>query len=219
MVSRPRFTGCGGGGVAVTVMAMLPGIPSAVAVISADPAARPVTTPLGDTDATAPSDVDHSKLLPSMTVLPDPRAVAVSRSVCPTARLVWGAVTVTEVTGVGPTSPPPSSPPQPETPVMTISEKAKQSILYLSTGAPFQGVSGQPRGARIYLIMKVIGTGGKRPLVKGSRFVARSGCRSIAGSPGMGERLSLSLLENGVRSAAPPSPAMAIGWIVDRMCA
>src|SRR5256714_657275 len=86
---------------AVTVMADVPLFPSLIAVIVADPAARPVTSPLPLTRATPES------LLTQVTTLPDrglPLAslgVAVSCAVCPTGTLADDGVTLTEATGTG----------------------------------------------------------------------------------------------------------------------
>ena len=161
ILSSRSSTGCGGGGgSAVTLMTTLPGTPSVVAVISEEPAARPVTRPVGDTDATAPSADDHSKVRPSTTVFWSSRAVATSCTVPPTWMVGWGEVTVTEVTGFGSTFPPPSSPPHPETQPMTSSETANRSMVYLSTGAPFQGAArGNP--GHTYLLDNEAGWDGR----------------------------------------------------------
>ena len=58
----------GGGAAAVTVIADVPDFPAHVAVIVADPAPTPVTTPLEFTVATAASLVDHVMAWPLMTV-------------------------------------------------------------------------------------------------------------------------------------------------------
>jgi hypothetical protein len=72
-----------GGGAAVTVIAAVPAMPSLVAVIVAEPAATPVTTPEELTVATPVLLLDHATLRP-VNVLPlASRSVAVKRSVFP----------------------------------------------------------------------------------------------------------------------------------------
>ena len=58
----------GGGGAAVTVMVAVPDLPAQVAVIVADPAPMPATTPLEFTVAIDASLVDHDTLWPLITV-------------------------------------------------------------------------------------------------------------------------------------------------------
>jgi len=57
----------GGGGAAATVIADVPDFPAQVAVIVADPAATPVTTPVELTVATFALLVDQAMLCPVMT--------------------------------------------------------------------------------------------------------------------------------------------------------
>ena len=79
--------------------AALPLCPSLVAVIVADPATTPVTSPLPFTEATA------VLLLPQVTIRPDSRfpfaslRVAVSWAVCPAVTLPDAGLTETEATG------------------------------------------------------------------------------------------------------------------------
>src|SRR2546423_641627 len=86
---------------AVTVMADVPLFPSLVAVIVADPAARPVTSPLPLTHATPESLLIHVTTLPDRGLPLASLGVAVSCAVCPTGTLADDGVTLTEATGAG----------------------------------------------------------------------------------------------------------------------
>jgi hypothetical protein len=57
----------GGGGAAVTVIADVPDCPELVAVMVAEPAATPVTTPADVTVATAELSVDQETVCPVIT--------------------------------------------------------------------------------------------------------------------------------------------------------
>jgi hypothetical protein len=61
-------TTAGGGGVEVTVILDVPNFPTHVAVIVAEPAAIPVTTPLALTVAAAGLSVDHVTACPFITL-------------------------------------------------------------------------------------------------------------------------------------------------------
>src|SRR5262245_12043120 len=92
-------TGTGGG--VVTVMVADPSFPSLEAVITAAPAATPVTTPLAETVATAGSLDAHVTTRP-VRVLPCASfVVAVSGPVAPTFTDNEPGVTVTVATGAG----------------------------------------------------------------------------------------------------------------------
>jgi hypothetical protein len=92
-------TGAGGG--AVTVMAAVPLFPSLVAVIVADPAATPVTSPVEETVAAPALEVVHVTARPVSTVPPASRSVACSCVVCPACTLAEDGATVTVATGGG----------------------------------------------------------------------------------------------------------------------
>ena len=68
-------------GTGVTVTLAVPLLPSLVAVIVAEPAAIPVTTPLDDTVAIPVLELDHVTARPVRTLLFASRAVAVSCNV------------------------------------------------------------------------------------------------------------------------------------------
>src|SRR6266498_3982129 len=90
-----------GTGAAATVTAALPLCPSLVAVIVADPATFPVTSPLVLTVATAVLLLAQLTVRP-VSVLPLASfGVAVSCTVCPTGMLAVAGVTATEATGTG----------------------------------------------------------------------------------------------------------------------
>jgi hypothetical protein len=74
-------------------------LPSLVAVIVAEPAATPVTTPLDDTVATPVLELDHVTARPVSTLLLASRVVAVSCVVCPTLTLAEAGATLTDATG------------------------------------------------------------------------------------------------------------------------
>src|SRR5438093_11685982 len=85
------------GGVTVTVE--VPLCPSLVAVIVAEPATTPVTSPLGLTVATAVLLLDHVIVRPVSALPLASFGVAVSWSVLPTGTLPEAGLTVTEATG------------------------------------------------------------------------------------------------------------------------
>jgi hypothetical protein len=91
----------GGGGEAVTVMVAVPDFPADDAVIVADPAAAPVTTPVGLTVATAASLVDQVTGCPLITLPLASLTVAVSGTVPDTLIEAAVGATVTEATTGG----------------------------------------------------------------------------------------------------------------------
>src|SRR3989441_6136238 len=86
-------------GTLVTVTVAVPPLPSLVAVIIADPAATPVTTPLALTVAVAPLLVAHITTRPLSAFPPASLGVAVSCTVCPTVTLADAGLTATDATG------------------------------------------------------------------------------------------------------------------------
>src|SRR5256886_1849470 len=92
-----------GGGAAVTVMAAVPLLPSLVAVIVAEPAATPVTTPLELTAATAALLVAQLTARPLSALPAESRGVAVSGTDPPTATLAEPGLTLTDATGTATT--------------------------------------------------------------------------------------------------------------------
>src|SRR5260370_27527229 len=91
---------------AVTVMAAVPFCPSLSAVIvTGPPAPTPVTSPLGDTVATAVFPLDHVTTRPESGVPLASSGVAVSCTVPPAATLPELGLTATDATGTsaGPT--------------------------------------------------------------------------------------------------------------------
>src|SRR2546426_8250427 len=82
-----------------TMTVALPLLPSLVAVIIADPAATPVTTPLALTVAVAPLLVAHITTRPLSAFPPASLGVAVSCTVCPTVTLADAGLTATDATG------------------------------------------------------------------------------------------------------------------------
>src|SRR5437879_42045 len=86
-------------GTLVTVSAEVPFTPSLVAVIVAEPAATPLTTPLPLTVATAELLLAHVTTRPVNTAPPASFGVAESRTVCPTCTLGAAGLTVTDATG------------------------------------------------------------------------------------------------------------------------
>src|SRR5882762_805524 len=86
-------------GTFVTVTADVPLFPSLVAVIVADPAATPVTSPLALTVATAALLVVQVTARPLRVVPLASFGVAVNAVVAPTVRLAVAGLTVTEATG------------------------------------------------------------------------------------------------------------------------
>src|SRR5437764_10795396 len=87
----------------VTVMADGPLCPSLVAVIVAEPATTPLTSPLELTVATELSLLDHVIVRPVSALPLASFGVAVSWSVLPAGTLPDAGVTVTEPTGTPPT--------------------------------------------------------------------------------------------------------------------
>src|SRR3989440_1132468 len=90
-----------GTGTLVTVMVAVPLFPSLVAVIVAEPAPRPVTSPLPLTRAIVVSSLAQVTTLPDSGLPLASFGVAVSCTVCPTGTLADAGVTVTEATGTG----------------------------------------------------------------------------------------------------------------------
>src|SRR3989442_7200551 len=84
---------------AVTVIAAVPLLLSLVAVIVADPAATPATSPLPFTVATAELLLAQVTIRPASGVPLASLGVAVSCSVCPTGTLAAAGLTVTDATG------------------------------------------------------------------------------------------------------------------------
>ena len=102
----PRYTLAGLGltvteatGRFVTVTAAVALFPSLVAVIVAEPTARPLTTPLGDTVAIALLLVAHVTVRPGSTFPLASLATALSCCVEPTDTLTDAGLTPTEATG------------------------------------------------------------------------------------------------------------------------
>jgi hypothetical protein len=91
--------GGGGGGGAATVTLAVPLLVSLVAVIVADPAATPFTSPLPFTVATAGAVLDHVTTRPASGFPFASFGVAVNCSVCPTLTLPVVGLTVTDATG------------------------------------------------------------------------------------------------------------------------
>src|SRR5947208_8277156 len=83
----------------VTVMAAVPLCPSLVAVIVAEPATTPVTSPLELTVATAVLLLDHVIVRPDSALPFASFGVAVSWTVLPAGTLAVAGLTVTEATG------------------------------------------------------------------------------------------------------------------------
>jgi hypothetical protein len=90
----------GGGGGAATLMLNVAFTLSLVAVITADPAATPVTKPVLETVAAAVLFELQVIVRPVSTLLLASRVVAVSCVVCPTI-MELAPLTVTDATGVG----------------------------------------------------------------------------------------------------------------------
>jgi hypothetical protein len=88
-------------GTTLTVMVALPLFPSLVAVIVAVPAPTPLTSPLDDTVATLPALVAQLTLRPANVFPAESFKVAMSCTVCPTARLAAAGLTLTAATGAG----------------------------------------------------------------------------------------------------------------------
>src|SRR5213080_1973687 len=90
-----------GGGGAVTVIAAVPLFPPLVAVIVANPAAPPVTSPVALTEARLGALLAQVTTRPLSGLPRESCGVAVSRTVCPTGTLAGARLTVTEATGAG----------------------------------------------------------------------------------------------------------------------
>jgi len=82
-----------------TVMADVPVLPPLAAVIVAEPAPTPATSPLPFTVATPVLPLDQVTTRPVSGLPAESRGVAVSCTVCPTYRLPDGGLTVTDATG------------------------------------------------------------------------------------------------------------------------
>src|SRR6266849_3506611 len=85
----------------MTVSAAVPGCPSLVAVIVAEPAATPVTSPVGLTVATVALLVVHVTVRPVSTLLAASLVVAVSCAVPASPIVAIGGETVTDATAGG----------------------------------------------------------------------------------------------------------------------
>src|SRR5436190_983 len=83
----------------VTVMAAVPLCPSLMAVIVAEPATTPLTSPLELTVATAVLLLDHAIVRPDSGLPAASFGVAVSCTVLPSFTLADAGVTVTDATG------------------------------------------------------------------------------------------------------------------------
>jgi hypothetical protein len=83
----------------VTVIAAVPLLLSLVAVMVADPAATPLTSPLPLTVATAVLPLAHVTIRPESALPLASFGVAVSCWVCPACRLTVAGLTVTDATG------------------------------------------------------------------------------------------------------------------------
>src|SRR2546421_250251 len=90
-----------GTGALVTVIVAVPLFPSLVAVIVAEPAPRPVTSPLPLTRAIVVSSLAQVTTLPDSGLPFASLGVALSCTVCPTGTLADDGVTVTDATGTG----------------------------------------------------------------------------------------------------------------------
>src|SRR6266498_3603792 len=90
-----------GTGAAATVTAALPLCPSLVAVIVAEPAVRPVTSPLELTVAIEPLLLCQLTARPESALPLASFGVAVSCTVCPTRMLAVAGLTATDATGTG----------------------------------------------------------------------------------------------------------------------
>src|SRR6266498_1021208 len=101
MLAVAGLTATDATGTGVTVTAALPLCPSLVAVIVADPATFPVTSPLVLTVATAVLLLVQPTVRPVRVLPPASFGVAVSCTVCPTGMLAVAGVTATEATGTG----------------------------------------------------------------------------------------------------------------------
>src|SRR6266576_2798309 len=90
-------------GTAVTVIALVPLLPSLVAVIVADPAETAVTRPLAETVATAGALLDHVTTRPVSVLPAESFVTALNCSVAPLVRLPVAGVTATVATGTNDT--------------------------------------------------------------------------------------------------------------------
>jgi hypothetical protein len=88
-------------GTAVTVIAAVLLLPSLVAVMVAEPAATPVTRPLGFTRTSVVSRLAQVTFRPAKVAPAESFGVAVSCRVCPTRMLAVAGETATEATGTG----------------------------------------------------------------------------------------------------------------------
>src|SRR5438132_13691873 len=91
----------GGGGGAVTVIAAVPLFPPLVAVIVANPAAPPATSPVALTEARLGALLAQVTTRPLSGLPRESCGVAVSCPVAPTGTLAGARLTVTEATGAG----------------------------------------------------------------------------------------------------------------------
>src|SRR5579885_19081 len=88
-------------GTVVTVTVAVPLLPSLVAVIVAEPAATPVTSPVPLTVATPGAPLAQETVRPASGAPVESSGVAVSCTVCPTASVLAAGVTTTRATGTG----------------------------------------------------------------------------------------------------------------------
>jgi hypothetical protein len=91
-------------GTFVTVRAVVPLLPSLVAVMDVDPTPTPVTTPVVLTVPTVVLPDVQAITRPVKMLLAESRSVAVNAPVCPTNTVAGAGVTVTDVTGIGVTT-------------------------------------------------------------------------------------------------------------------
>ena len=98
-VADPGLTLTDATGTGVTVTVAVPLFPSLVAVIVAEPAARPVTNPLALTVARPELLLAHVTTRPLRAAPVESTGVAVSSTVCPTIVLADAGLTLTEATG------------------------------------------------------------------------------------------------------------------------
>src|SRR5438552_3615213 len=89
-------------GIADTVTAAVPFLPSLAAVIVAGPAATPVTSPLPVTVATDVFELDHVTTRPASGLPLASCGVAVNCTVCPTCPLAGAGLTATDATATLP---------------------------------------------------------------------------------------------------------------------
>src|SRR5205809_612330 len=101
IVAEAGVTATEATGTVVTAIAAVPLCPSLVAVRVAEPAARPVTSPLPLTDATDGFELDQLTARPVSTAPAESFVVAESWTVCPTCALTEAGLTLTDATGTG----------------------------------------------------------------------------------------------------------------------